>query len=230
MTEDIPQFRRRQVAEYFREGEWMDWAVQALRVYCRGQHPNGGPEFTGSCFEQLAGSDPHVVSADDLVAVSTLGVDVPGRAAIWILGDGRDEISAHLRGIPQIEITSDDEREVDEARAALTDDGPADKLWRLMNGQNGLGPVKTSKILATKRPGLLPVYDQHVANALELPNDRFWLPMWQSMQEAREQVGEAVREAKVDVSLLRAADIVIWMHEHGWTFALDGELRNHRPS
>src|SRR5579875_3794300 len=58
--------------------------------------------FTGSRFEAIAGrnTDPDAITADDLVAVSTLGVHVSGAAAIWLLEDGAAEVTGHLRAIP----------------------------------------------------------------------------------------------------------------------------------
>ncbi len=73
--------------------------------------------------------------------------------------------------------------------------------------------------MAAKRPSLIPVYDQHVEAALGPPSDQFWVAMQASMIEAHEAVSEVVVEADVDVTTLRAVDIVVWMHQYGWTNA-----------
>ena len=65
--------------------------ASALGNYFGGR--SGG--FTGSQFETLIkDSDPFVITAHDLIAITTLSVDVPARAMLWILSDkGQREIS-----------------------------------------------------------------------------------------------------------------------------------------
>jgi hypothetical protein len=59
----------------------------------------------GSRFDDWAGrGDPPEVSGwvtpDDLIALSFLSVDIPGRATIGILETYKDDIAALLAGIP----------------------------------------------------------------------------------------------------------------------------------
>src|SRR5689334_7005081 len=77
-------------------------ASRLVGTYFRAE---GGVQFTGRMFERLAGGGDHpsrcdVFDATDLVAVTMLSVSVPAEAAIWILGDGADQLSALLRDIP----------------------------------------------------------------------------------------------------------------------------------
>lgn len=79
--------------------------------------------------------------------------------------------------------------------------------------------MTAAKLLARKRPHLLPVYDQVVKAALQPRSGRFWEPLWEELQDVRlvDRL-EAVRsEAGVDgaVSLLRILDFAIWMRNCG---------------
>ena len=131
-----------------------------------------GKRFTGSQFESLIeNSDPFVISERDLLAMTTLSVDIPARAALWILSDeGQDKTSAILRDIPVDTDIWDPA-----VNEAFADDGKVMDLWRLLGEANwpvaktggGLGGMaKRSKIMAAKRPRLIPVLDRVVKGTL----------------------------------------------------------------
>ncbi|WP_232839073.1 DUF6308 family protein [Streptomyces triticisoli] len=106
----------------------------------------------------------NVVTADDLIAVQTLSVTIPGEAALDLLeGDVGGQLSALLHEIPNgmdmAEADADD----------LAPGSPADAAWRLLTDQPGIGWVTVGKLLARKRPRLLPVYDQVVRCLLGRP-------------------------------------------------------------
>jgi Family of unknown function (DUF6308) len=43
----------------------------------------------------------------------------------------------------------------------LSAESPAGQLWELLRGaRDGVGPTRTSKLLAAKRPRLLPIWDK----------------------------------------------------------------------
>jgi len=57
--------------------------------------------YTGSQFERLADGDANRITANDIVAVSMLGVDVPPAVSVWLLGsDGQDAVGRHLSSVP----------------------------------------------------------------------------------------------------------------------------------
>lgn len=199
----------RPVLRYF-EGRCADWAVTALQAYCHGTRAEGRPLYTGACFEALAARDhPDAFTASDLVAVSMLSVTVPPRAAIRLLVD--TEADALLRAIgPDRPIWETEESDLD-------DDSPASRLWEFLRSLEDIGPVTAGKLMAVKRPQLVPIYDQHVGAALGPPRRHFWLAMRRSMIDAHGAVESVVQSAGVAVTPLRAVDIVVWMHQHGWT-------------
>lgn len=194
---------------YF-EGASEALAVAALRSYYAPNH-----HWTGSAFDRLtAGTPADVFTADDILAVTMLSVDVPPRAALALLDD-RD-VRDLLTRIPSA-ASLWDQPEV------LARDGFAWRLWDLVDGLSGVGPTIASKILAAKRPRLIPIYDQHVARALH-PASSQWA-FWQSVahdpgaEHLQSLVQGAMKSAGVPhyVCTLRAIDVVVWMREHGWT-------------
>jgi hypothetical protein len=173
--------------------------------------------FTGSRFEFLAGGgDRHDsadrITADDLLAVQLLSVQIPGEVVLDLLERPLgDEVNAHLARIPtNVSIGTP------AAAALLADGGPADAAWRLLRARTGMGWVTTSKLLARKRPQLIPVYDTVVRCAFgELD---WW---WRWLDAAFAEDGgalplrlSALRDANgVDpaVTPLRVLDVIVWM-------------------
>ncbi|MFL1905716.1 DUF6308 family protein [Streptomyces tauricus] len=185
------------------------------RYYGIGLAP-GAAAFTGSRFEHLAGGGDlpetaDVMTAADLIAVQTLSVTVPADAALNLLeGSTGRELSALLRAIPA---------DVDMAECGTADletDSSADRAWRLLHAQPGIGWVTAGKLLARKRPRLLPVYDRVVRCAVGRP-DAYWLTLRAALRAEggllqRELL--TVREAAGlprSVSALRVCDVVVWM-------------------
>ncbi|WP_281246886.1 DUF6308 family protein [Amycolatopsis saalfeldensis] len=79
--------------------------------------------------------------------------------------------------------------------------------------------VTANKLLARKRPGLLPVYDSRVKSALSAPGS-IWACLW-SWFEGDSRRAEAVAGLRdqagdiTDISLLRCLDVILWMHATG---------------
>ena len=103
---------------------------------------------------------PNEITERDIVAVSMLGVNIPAPVAIWLLEDGRSAVSELLRAIPA-------EADICENGELLDPGRETEALWRLLgNGcwpdpihSNGMGTTKISKLLAAKRPNLVPIFD-----------------------------------------------------------------------
>lgn len=84
-----------------------------------------------------------------------------------------------------------------------------------------MGPTTVNKLMARKRPALVPIQDSVVMRELGISDGTYWDLWWQSMHlqvdthpvvanfaaELRRNVPEAAH-----LSLLRTLDIVIWMH------------------
>jgi hypothetical protein len=189
-------------------------AVKALRRYSE--------KYTGSRFERIADTEnPNRITERDLVAVSMLNVSIPASTSIWLLEDGADHVAALLADIPVGQtLWSPD-----------VDLSPTGALWRLWGAVRsggwptpvgGMGRTKTSKLLAAKRPQLVPIYDAYIASTLfDTKPDNYW-ETWRQRLIASD--GESLRRAATDahdesgvaedLSVLRVIDIVIWMWEN----------------
>lgn len=111
------------------------------------------------------------MTADDLIAVQTLSVRIPAQAALDLLeGDLAVRVSKLLSRVPL------DIHMVEAEAADLADGSPAHTAWHLLRDQPGIGWVTAGKLLARKRPRLLPVYDQVVRCVLGRPKS-LWLDL-----------------------------------------------------
>jgi len=194
----------------FLSGSRREKAVGHLRLYFE--------SYTGSWFERFADPDPNRITANDFAAVTMLGVDIPANTAIWLLHDGAAAASRLLETVPA-------DLPIWDASANLNPDGEMWKLWTHVRGGGwphhvgGMGTTKTSKLLAIKRPHLVPIHDSLVEAALfDKAPKNYWAP-WQSWfagapgQELSDLARNVRDEAQVGVhlSVLRILDIVIWM-------------------
>ncbi len=177
--------------------------------------------YSGRHFEQLADSDGDHFTANDIVAVSMLSVTVPAEAASWLLGDdGADQTSALLQLIQPANL------EIWDDRADLSNGSPASQLWRSVKDLKGVGRTTASKLLATKRPHLFPIYDSVVSAALGIGRRDDW-QLWQTFLRSpeAEPAKDAVQQLHHEVprsehlSTLRTLDIIIWIRVHGYKFS-----------
>lgn len=194
----------------FLTGQRREKAVEHLRMYFR--------NYTGSWFSRLSDSDPNRITACDFTAVTTLGVSIPTSTVIWLLNDGAQEATRLLTAVPQTRCIWD-------PSADLSSAGDMWKLWSHVrsggwpNHVGGMGRTKTSKLLAAKRPHLVPVHDSRVqAGLFGAAPANYWDP-WQRWFAGapgvalRDLALDVRQEAGVgaDISVLRIVDIVIWM-------------------
>ncbi|MGW4757555.1 DUF6308 family protein [Streptomyces chartreusis] len=197
-----------------------DQADEDLRRYFGTSQPVGAASFTGRRFEHLAGGGDrptvaNVVTADDLIAVQTLSVTIPAQGALDLL-EGRLglQLSKLLHEIPNHMDMADADA------SDLAPGSPADAAWHLLTDQPGIGWVTAGKLLARKRPRLLPVYDQVVRCILGRPVS-FWLDLHSALRADDRALHHELlalrRSARVPetVSALRICDVVLWMRHHG---------------
>lgn len=191
-------------------------AVVDLRRYFGIGLPSGVAGFTGSRFEHLAGGGdrPEIadrVTAEDLIAVQTLSVTVPAPVALDLLeGHLGAQLSGLLHAIPR------DIDMADAAAAVLADGSPADEAWHLLCDQRDVGWVIAGKLLARKRPRLLPVYDRVVRCAVGRPPS-----IWRALHAALREDDGALHRQLLElrqaaglpktVSALRVCDVAVWM-------------------
>lgn len=95
----------------------------------------------------------------------------------------------------------------------------ADELWNLLIEIDGMGPTRVSKLMARKRPKLIPILDSRVRQFYESDTKAFWLPLGRALrdEEGRLRI-DALRPGATKegaVTTLRLLDIAIWMSYRG---------------
>ncbi|MET8087441.1 DUF6308 family protein [Micromonospora sp. NPDC005237] len=178
----------------------------------------GHSPFTGGQFERLGGGGDRpetrdVITAEDLVAVELLSVRVPPHTSLDLLqGALGKAVTAELR-----EVHTNVPLGRPEATSYIEKGGRADRAWRLLRNADGIGWVVAGKLLARKRPLLVPVYDEIVACAFRTRGNFWrWLHGRLSEQEATlaSRLFDLRRRAGLPedaITLLRVLDVAIWM-------------------
>ncbi|GAB3193114.1 DUF6308 family protein [Nesterenkonia suensis] len=188
---------------------------------------NGQAAYSGAYFEVLGAreSDADRLSAGDLYATMCLSVDVPVAAGIDLLERESARVNELLGRIP-----SDRELRTvtcSEYAALLGKESAAWKLWHILRatdreeGRWGIGPTRASKLMARKRPHLVPIEDSVVNKVIGFNGNDSWMMWWEALSRSGdelERVAQVVREAvgRTDLSTLRALDVVLWMKGKGF--------------
>jgi hypothetical protein len=89
----------------------------------------------------------------------------------------------------------------------------ADRLHAALKKLDGVGGVTAGKLLAAKRPRLIPILDEKVEGTLKPPKDRFWVTMYDELADSarRQIIAQVTDTAPAHVSLLRRIDVALWM-------------------
>jgi hypothetical protein len=107
---------------------------------------------------------------------------------------------------------------VDIKPEALTSNSAASQLWKFLRaGKDGIGRTRASKLLAAKRPRLLPIWDSFVESATGLDTSDNWRKfqavlcaddsaIWRWLTQLR----KGVLFIPADVAPLRVLDILLW--------------------
>jgi hypothetical protein len=196
-----------------------DRSVEDLCTYFN-VRAGGPPLYTGAKFELLndGGSRDEVrdkITPWDLLAVQCLGLTVPTSVALELIeGQLGEELGTLLREVP----TNVALGEAD-ADKHVRDGSPANQAWRILEAQDDVGWVIAGKLMARKRPHLIPVWDNVVRCAFGRPRNAWlWLDglLRQHDSGLKEQLDELHHAAQLPelVSRIRVLDVVIWMRHH----------------
>lgn len=217
-------------------------AADLIRAYYRVTE-NGTRKFTGAAFDRIASNpdpQPNSFTDSDLLGLSLLSVPV-GVEIVRDLRSGTFDEEVPGFGLSLNELLAKVPTDVrfeeclDDGRFALylAPGSAADTLWkatRHMSTQQswGFGDTRISKLLATKRPLLVPIFDSVVGAAFGYGHaGEHWNDVRALMQ--LEGVQEGLRNSKfssgAEVSLIRALDIILWMELKGnYAQRADGTL------
>ncbi|MEV4560496.1 DUF6308 family protein [Kitasatospora sp. NPDC049285] len=213
-------------------------SVRLLRSYFTRRRSRGDLAYSGAYFERFAGGGDRPEAADrfdadDLVAITMLSVSVAAHGAVDLLTDPEGHWQRLLSAIPR------DARLEDPASDRLiAPGGPAWELWERLANPNGayptspdgVGSVVAGKLLARKRPRLVPVYDRRVKALFHRPatDHTFWASLATALRADdgafRAQLALLRAESGIgeDIGILRVLDVIAWMRQGeleqgGWT-------------
>ena len=174
---------------------------ELLRDYLNPEGP-----YAATTFDDLRGNATGAFGAEDFLALGFL--DTPLKAATYRQFSGRAE------AINDLLAKIDDKRplwELDDSTYAA-----ADSLWRALLELDGVGVTRASKLMARKRPRLIPILDRRVREFFDGRTEEFWWPLALALRE--EDLRRGLVELRSEVgagtlSELRILDIAIWMGE-----------------
>jgi len=175
-------------------------AAGLLTAYFKPEGP-----FAGATFDTLGTNERNRIGEDDLLAVTLLDLRVPALAVRRLLGEDEAAAGAAIGDIPDdVDLWEADDDQLARAQAA----------WDRLKDYAGVGPVIAGKLLARKRPRLVPIFDSVVGTAVGAPEGHFWVALGECLAEGgRHSRIEGLRPAGLSpkVSTLRIFDVAIWM-------------------
>lgn len=175
---------------------------EALDRYFRG---SSGDSFTGRWFEHFSRlSHPIKLDANDVAACGALSVPLAGKV-IDALFNRKSEIDDLLAASPNRTATLWEVDPDSDSYSALN------KLYFVVRDVPGIGSVTASKLLASKRPHLVPIRDAVVASVLGAGED-WWAPWRSALTPTLVKLVQGLTSESIpdDVSVLRKLDVILW--------------------
>jgi len=195
-------------------------SVPDLETYFNLDSSEGRPHSTGARFDTLDGGGARdgvkdVITPYDLLAVACLKVTVPTPVALDLVEGG--PLGRKVRKLLQKIPASVALGEAD-ADKHVKNGSSAHQVWRLLDDETDVGWVTAGKVLARKRPQLIPVWDNVVKCAFGRPRGAWlWLDGHLRQDDRlRKELDQLHRAAQLPelVSRLRVLDVVVWMRHH----------------
>ncbi|WP_460968424.1 DUF6308 family protein [Pedococcus soli] len=193
--------------------ETNDFALSQLRGYYKPAF-DASDYFTGAAFDSWDSTgakfdDVNRFTADDLVAVTFLSVGVGPRAAHRLLTSRADRFNELL------EAVGPDRDFVDIAPTDITPDFPAWQLETALRELPDVGRTIASKLMARKRPRLVPIYDKVLRQVMGLEKSH-WAPLNTALRADGQALHHRLLALRDEaglpetVSPLRVLDVIAW--------------------
>lgn len=191
-------------------------AQNALRLYFEPlSGKNGG--FTGGRWDTFERPDrsPNRFTAEDVVACALLATPIRGRAAHDLLQDRAGRFSGLLEKIDPDQDFVDIEVDSDPIYTAMNE--LYDELKKLPD----VGRTRTTKLMARKRPRLVPILDNVVvAHAFPTGCGDRWAALHAALRANDRRLWNWLKELTAtlelgSVSVLRVFDVLTWMDGSG---------------
>lgn len=163
-----------------------------------------GP-FAATTFDTLPDNDRNRFTTTDLLAVTLLDVALPPPSVRSLLDTDADTFNGLLATVPDDVDLWD-----------VSDEGlaHAEALYWALRKLHNVGRTRTSKLMARKRPRLIPVVDSVIVEALDLGDDS-WGALRACLGDA--EVRESIEASRPNnapeqsISTLRLLDAAVWM-------------------
>jgi len=188
--------------------QWFTTNTEQVESHLKRYFGGGKDKFTGRWFDEFAAiANPNRFEASDVLAVEALSVEVPPEAASILLITESERFNSLLRQIP---------REQDlwhVSRLTVDVGGPADDLHSALRTLPRIDWVTAGKLMAAKRPRLIPILDNKVRDLIRPPEGLFWVKLHDELKDEsrRGAIAHACRAAPPHVGLLRRMDVALWM-------------------
>jgi hypothetical protein len=171
--------------------------------------------FTGSFFEKYSEkSDPNCFDGNDVSAAISLSIT---GASYWVASLLNEEIDLSVFTKFEYGVC------ISEVGIEFFDDPQISKIYGQLKLLNGISRVTASKLLASKRPNLFPIFDNDVSSLFSYSDGKSWqqkgsylawCKKWQEIA-ADKTVGGFLAQLLKDKSYvcqpLRALDVVFWL-------------------
>lgn len=163
-----------------------------------------GP-FAATTFDTLPNNDRNRFTTTDMLAATLLDVALPPPSVRRLLQTEADEFNGLLAMVPD---------EVDLWNVSDADLAHAEALYWALCTLPRVGRTRASKLMARRRPRLIPVVDSVIIEALHLGDDS-WVELRACLRNAAvRQAVEASRPENASaesISTLRLLDAAVWM-------------------
>jgi len=176
---------------------------QVEKLVHRYFNPLRDEPFAGNLFHSLGENHPFRFSRDDLLSLNLLDEPVTARQVELVTSGKFDRLLHPLDPAFDIRML-----EGDSYSSAIA-------LWDALDEVPQFGPTRVSKLLARKRPNLLPIRDSVVNRVLGIDGYSWWRPLAQVMNQG--STSDLLRAMTPDSphgrpTLLRVLDVAIWMY------------------
>lgn len=176
--------------------------------------------YTGGQWDRFDPSGTRETSAnvftpDDLLSASLLSTPIPGRAAMDLLTDADGAFAAGLAAIGADRDFADLEN-LDEAPFAA-----ARSLYRLVKELPGVGETRATKLLARKRPHLIPIVDRVLKQTIFFGQRHQWAPLHAALVAEDRALHRTLLDLhraaglSEQVAPVRVLDVLAWLEGSG---------------
>lgn len=158
--------------------------------------------FAATTFDTLPDNPPDRFTTSDLLAVTLLDVALPPPSVRQLLDTESAKFRELLAAVPNdVDLWAATDYDLDHART----------LYRSLLQLHKVGGTRASKLMARKRPRLIPVIDRVIRDALAL-SDNSWAELRSCLGQSEVRMSiEAIRPDNAPVSTLRLLDAAVWM-------------------